>query len=483
MRSIEVRIRIGKEKNIPCIEFSWNIINNKNNTEFIKRTLVSSIQTYQNNWYAFLNRFSTFTNDQLVNSQPEINQILGRKSSWLANESGWDSFRTDRLDQIKELIIISDTEFITLPLELLSLGNTYLGDLIPVIRKIISTSRSRIKKRIGPNSLFIFDDSSVMGIEKSVRREREILLKLADKKLELIQLSKSQISNSRFKEEISNCKFFNFSGHLDLGEFTFNNDQTVSSEELSTWNLSNLELVFLNGCNGLLSSQETKSLGMALLESGVGTVVGFSYYIPTQMAEEIGQLFWKSYLSSKSISKAIKTAKRKLYELSNPFRFTFLYLGVPTEPDETILSTNQKHFSILTIVLTSFLITYYLFNSMNSTSEIKSTTIVSTGKFQKSITEIPKQKQNSKKEEAAKKAIPTIKWISERNHSELNSIINQIGKFKSHTLRVILFTYLEEDHIIYNKEERISIIKSYISKSMSEENLEKLVRQEFGILE
>jgi hypothetical protein len=133
---------------------------------------------------------------------------------------------------------------------------------------------------------------------------------------------------------------------LEPGYIPFLNDSPFFSEEIARMNLSQLDIVFLNGCSGFQSSASRKSLAEGFLSAGVETVIGFSEPIQTLEAEKTSLIFWRTYSKSKDKVKSFQECLTVWKKENSWNRFFFLRMG----GEENISKTsNSKKIKIILV--------------------------------------------------------------------------------------------------------------------------------------
>lgn len=329
------------------LEVIWEI----NNSSAIEPKFLvkkSSIDLFILSWRSFLLRFADIHLHRI--NKTEIDNFLLKKATWLSNELHWSRISEQAILSLQTLTIISDPEFLTLPIELLPIRNSFLGDEIMIFRKIRSEYKTYTTKKLGKARLFVFENESKPNLSYSIENEANQIVSNIRNKENLSILVGKNIRESRFKEEISIAKTFHFAGHLEMGKFSFFDGTEITSDEISHWNLSHLELAFLNGCHSAFQSNEEIGLAAAFLNAGTKEVLGYSYGVPTVESELVGSTFWKTWEKTKSTIISFKAARDLLKRRNSPFRFTFYLFSNAKQT-----KSKMRNIFIGVVMLVSFL--------------------------------------------------------------------------------------------------------------------------------
>ncbi|MCW7498471.1 CHAT domain-containing protein [Leptospira levettii] len=413
----------------------------------------------------------------------EIEELIKKKSYWLANELGWDRISKENLgngSNISNLTVITEPNLIEVPFEILMYKNTFIGDTIKITRKLILDLVPPSNKK-GNSAFFIFDDKSNLNITESTIREEQEIKKLSNKN-KFISMKTSVLKSTRFKEELATCKYFHFAGHLEKEKFQFNEAVTIQSNEIQKWNLSNIDIAYLNGCNGLSSSQSMHSLGVAFIIAGVKSIAGFTYSIPTEEAERTGIRFWKSYFETRSVEKSILSCKQQLKKLESPFRFTLINFGIPIQEDKKHKKILNS-FNVITIIATLFILLYQAFKREEPKTVIDEVTpkIQATEAISTKQSKIVKKQKHDKKVSSVKVEENIRLELYEKFASTQKSnhpLESEINLIQSPSLKKEVNLFLNAEHPIYSFEEKIKVIKSILTKNINEANKEALIKNE-----
>ena len=472
MAILEARVREIEQNGNSGIEIAWSG-NQTDNFELTTKLNSDSILQFERSWSAFLNRFRNDSLGLYKRNQTEIENQLRKKSEWLSNELGWSNFTSDSkfLNKLTKIFVIAESRLIGIPFELLPFKEGFLGDQIQISRKLIIKTKPPNDK-IGKSAFFIFDDVSNQIIQKSTIKENLALANSASKKTQIISVAISTLRNSRFKEEISVTQYFHYAGHLERGVFQFRTEPTIEASEISKWNLSNLEIAFLNGCNSLSSSETTDSLGIAMLHAGVKSIVGFTNTIPTNEAEEVGIIFWKEYFQSKSIERSLDSAKKFLKDLGSPFRFTLIHFGLPLDKQK---KRNLIPFILIITIAIMLLIAILLYSGVNESSEKREN--LNLEKNYDITSSVNPKSPLSDQKNTELKSKEYLKATKERSF-EKSPLDVEIDNLDSESLKNKIRKFLSSDHPIYDIDDRLKIARTILTMNTSEANKEILIMKE-----
>lgn len=469
MAKLEVRIRTAFLEEMPKTEFTWNL-HSQSSFELYSQTKYESLKKFLENWNAFLNQFVNSPEESSQSYKAEVNDKIKQKTKWLSNELGWNLIIEELLNRnlrFSEFTIISEPKYINLPFEILELNGKFLGDELLISRKLI-VEKSPPSNKKGTSAFFVFDDMANSVISSSTTNEKYSLDRNLKKKLNLKSAFTSSLRSTRFKEEISNCELFHFAGHIENNSFIFKDKVHFDSNEIKNWNLSNLNIAFLNGCHALSSITQSESIGIAMIHAGVKSIVGFSNSIPTKEAEEVGVIFWNEYFNSNSIEKSINRAKENLKEKGSPFRFTLSVFGIQSNT-----SNQQKVWKfLLAIAVISLSILAYSFRTkfQSEEREIKSEQNITENKKPeiKIKTKVIAPKISAYKEESKLPSSATIPTSNSKLRSEIEKI--QLNDLKEKAKE-----FLSMEHPIYNRKSREDVLISILLKNVNEKGKLRLL--------
>jgi hypothetical protein len=220
-----------------------------------------------------------------------------------------------------ETVWILDKEFMELPVEILKQNPKQI-----FYRNIRSTQIPPSDK-VGEDLLFVENHYEAKNLLEELNRERIEITEFWDlKKISYRELIGASCTRARFIEKITSAKVVHYSGHSFEDGLWFIDESFLEISDISSLNLSNLELVSLNSCSSAIG------LARGFLEAGVKECVGFLGPVRNDISREAGTIFWDWYLKSGSASQSTQKVRDVLqsrHGVGYPAAFQFVHFGIP----------------------------------------------------------------------------------------------------------------------------------------------------------
>ena len=346
------------------------------------------------------------------------------------------------------IVWVMDEELMALPVEILK------------IHKEQQFYRNIRSKHIPPEGnkadgfLFVENQHSAENLLTEMRIERREILELWEsKEISYKELKGANCTRARFIEKISSVKVIHYCGHSFEDGIWFNDQSRLEISDLTSLNLSNLELVSLNSCSSAIG------LARGFLEAGARECVGFLGPIRNDISKQAGKIFWESYCITNSASLAVEKVRQELQKIHGegyPAAFQFVHFGVPKNKSQKWFQNKKLIISII-FSIGMILGLFFLFSFFSKQELISNNPELNT---------INQEVQN-KKEENVVQDYPEIE--------KRNNFVNEIPiekKNKPIIIKKIINKNL--DNKPKNNEENI-YLKNYNFTDVSSERLEKYI--------
>ncbi|MCB1144156.1 MAG: CHAT domain-containing protein [Leptospiraceae bacterium] len=456
---LSLRIFSSKEDSHK-FEYHWSSSQSSSPVESYTSKEKKELESFLSSWNSLVFR----VNDASI-SDTGIREELQRKSSWLGNLLGFESLQLDTQSKWKELIFIGESDYITLPLGLLSYRGEFLSHQVSIIRKMKINRDNRMEKKNEKN-VFFFQTNFGGELQKSLEEEFLELSKIKWKKGDPIFLKNHLAREERLREYLPISNTFYLGSHIEEDQLVLPDGSRIPSSEIGTWNLSGLELAFLNGCNS------GGSLASAFLSAGTQSYLGYGTPVPNEIAQSIGIAFWKEWNRSGSISRSVQVIQTLLKD--SIFQFSFLHFVSQESKSKT---TKYLKFAMVPIVfLLGVLLSFFLRN--RSSEEIPPQPVENLKE------EIPFPKNTpgirSKSPSIPKpKRFDRVSKKKTKGDSTKNSSI-PIGEIRDQKFRANVIRFLEDDTLILSPKERERIVRRILRVNTDESQKKALFHKETG---
>jgi hypothetical protein len=467
------------------IEAIWGDENS--HEEIINPIPKARFEEFRESWRSLIVRVQTLSSTEFLRSSDELSDLLNKKSNLLSQMIGWDP-----LSFLTKLIIISDSGIPELPFEILPYKSGYLVDYVLIIRNVRRYGK-QLGHKIAEQILYVKHSESKNILKYSLSREEVNLTKVLQKlKSPLLVLKDRTMRPTRFLEELLVSKYFIYCGHLDPANIPFSTEAPISSKEIAKMDLTQLKLVFLNGCSGFQTIDETFSLAQGFLTAGAEFIIGFSEPVKTVDAETASVLFWTKFIETRNIEIAYQACLNNWKANKSWNRFIFARMGHFQEKKIENFSRIKKALMWACILLLPFLGSKYVeFGSSNISSTFEKNVLVQESTFfkenqekEKTIRKIKKNqgksvKQNSydaqivktQKSQVSSEEPPITKidpstspikkeTFDEKSEPELSEMIEAV---KDYTLKNNLRSFISERLDVEEKKYRILKTKEILS--------------------
>lgn len=194
----------------------------------------------------------------------------------------------------KTLIFVAPPSLQAVPFELVNLNGSFLAESVPIVRSVAAEhiiTRER-EKTFGTN-ITLINSRDVENLRPGIESE-------INRSLNLLPKSKSEIyraENLRLDDllaRLSQARVFYYVGHSHAGALPLWRKDRLTAEVLQGQNFSNLEVVFVNGCDSALGAGAKKEgLPAAFALAGARYYLGYSVPITNEIAATIGENFWR----------------------------------------------------------------------------------------------------------------------------------------------------------------------------------------------
>lgn len=436
------------EKNSEEYQCFWESIefHSYQNIVIIPKEILSS---FLKEWEVFLHRIYPLKKKKDIKKwNSEILPVFYEKSFFLHrtlfkehSEEIMNIFQQLYKNQMHTIIFILDSFVVNLPFELLLMQNknqeefTCIYENFCIIRKI--RMQGIIQKREEKRSkVFIILNlaSELQYTKEEVRNLKNIIKKF---NINYKEFSEYNFKISHFLESLSIAKYFHFVGHSTQKGFGIG-EEIISGDILSSLDLSNLEIIFLNSCDSTYYSEEFSNILLGFMKGGVKNVIGYNNIIEDEVSSFISKKFWEQVLKGdQTISEILLNIKKmiiKKYGKLDPANYLLQYFGEFKENRKN-QTYNRKKILMTIFILFIFLLIFGVFfwnynKNSNNTLNLQ---------------------ENNKKDQIQKK------------QSKLEEVIQ---------------IFLTKPHPFYTMEEKKKIIDEILKKSITDEEKIILLKNE-----
>jgi hypothetical protein len=472
---MRLTLRLFASKDNPLLfEYNWND-RTASSVENYTTKDKKEIESFRTSWESLVFRVK----DSSL-QDPIIQEELKKKSTWLGNLLGYETLQLDIKLKWKEFIFISEPEFITLPIGLLTWKGKFLSNQVNIFRKMKIYQRNQMEKKNQKN-IFFFQTNFGGELQSSLEEEFLELSKLPWKNGQPIFLKNQMAREERLKEYLPISKTFYLGSHIEEDSLVLPDGSKISYKEIETWNLSGLDFAFLNGCHS------GGSLAKSFLSSGTKSYIGYGTSIPNEIAQKIGINFWKVWNQTNSISKSIVVIQEMLKD--SIFQFSFLYF-VSQESKPNKSKFYMVGLGFLALIFGVFTIFFSNQNSIlnnevgqgNNKKEnnINSLDFPNKSKKNEMILTKPKKMVLKDKKKDLKEPDQNVVEIPESKHTLIETKTNLIQKIKDNQFQAKLIQFIEDDSEILSKNERESLVYRILRLNIDESQKKSMFHRETG---
>lgn len=338
--------------------------------------------------------------------------------------------------------LLIDPELSSVPWEILRTHKGFLFQDIDYHRGIrIETILKEHKQK--SNTVLIVCNPVKPNLISTVKEECTSLYPILEKKLNLRILKEDHLTRVKLIEEISSAKYLHYAGHTEKNGIPIGTNDFLYSKEITELSFSNLDLVFFNSCHSSFDSIEHSGLTTSFLKAGAKEVIGFLFPVETNLAKEIGIIFWDSYLKSKNSHKSLAKIRKNLYKGSPKEIITAISL--------VHFSTKKQTFQINRILGITFVLLFLLFCIVFSREKKEP---ISIENF-----EVSEPKIATKKDTKVLAVKPK------------DSLMNRISNLSNSEFRKMALSFLSTKHEFLDDFQKRELLNSILSKDISEEKM------------
>ena len=450
-----------------------------------KRIVANSIlASFYNDWVSFVSQARQLKSLQPKNPaiDDEIMRTLVKKGAALASILFGADLPENLFMGRKSLLFSVDPAYANIPFELIEYRESFIVDSFHVLRQIrdqdarLQRPRNRADKK-----LFIMN-SAHSSLLDNVLKEKEIVA--SGKEWSVIDCA--HISESRFIEEIHDCRFIHFAGHTDADGIPFAHGKKIPASSISRLNLGNVDTVFFNSCFSSHQNPKMDSLAQAFVKAGVKNYIGYSLPVRNDIAAEAAALFWKSESRSIPIHRAIARMRTELKSAFGEGDLTWVILNYSGTLDGS--SSSKLHSSLFRtgifigalLLLCSIGLLSFRFLSMNHFAGEKSVPVVPPARNQTRPQADVRSPGKSRSEEAApgidshSTADPRPAALHENQASETlrnsgSDLERKIDeKIRNQGLRKLMLDFLQTSHPFYSKDQKERFVDNLIDAPMKD---------------
>ena len=270
------------------------------------------IESWQN-WLKQIDALSYALPEKDINYLDRFNEFSKSLSSIL--------FGNFSIPFSHETVWILDKEFMELPVEILK------DSPKQIFYRNIRSTQVPPSDKVGEDLLFVENHYDAENLLEELNAERMEITEFWDlKKISYRELIGASCTRARFIEKITSAKVVHYSGHSFEDGLWFIDESHLGISDISSLNLSNIDLVSLNSCSSAIG------LARGFLEAGVRECVGFLGPVRNDISREAGTIFWHWYLKSGSASQSTQKVRDILqsrHGLGYPAAFQFVHFGIP----------------------------------------------------------------------------------------------------------------------------------------------------------
>ena len=373
-----------------------------------------------------------------------------------------------------ETVWIIDKEFMELPVEILK------DSPKQIFYRNIRSTQIPPSDKVGEDLLYIENHYDAEKLLEELNRERIEITEFWDlKKISYRELIGASCTRARFIEKITSAKVVHYSGHSFEDGLWFIDESYLGISDISSLNLSNLDLVSLNSCSSAIG------LARGFLEAGVRECVGFLGPVRNDISREAGTIFWDWYLKSGSASLSVQKVRDILqsqHGMGYPAAFQFVHFGIPRKRK---LFGNKKFVIGVSSLLGFLFFSLYLFYFYSYKNEPKLELIKNQQKetTTQSLEYIEKEqefeKSNTSQEKYPIKSIyPKEKKLNFNNNKEKGTNKN----FNDPVISKPVKNYDIEKYNIYTSNEQVNPLESRLEKYIVALTSEKLKKDIWNYL-
>lgn len=403
---------------------------------------------------------------------------------------------SNSLDE-KEIVWILDSELMSLPVEILQ------NRTEQIFYRNIRTVFIPPTNLKGEGYLYVenhYDASSLM--QKMIAEREEILGTWDRDNILYKQIIGAGCTRIRFIEKITGVTVLHYSGHSFENGIYFTDGAFLNYTDLSTMNLSNLNLVSLNSCSSAIG------LARGFLEAGAKECIGFLGPIRNDLSYEIGKIFWEKYRTTNNAGYSVLETRKLLeekYGKGFPALYQFVHFGTPKRIEKNkkkliyfLLSSFSLLLSILMLYKLVFVNKYKEedrketiipikpvkeSNTTPETKDIVKQKVKETQTIEiKTLTKNPK-KQVKLEKPGKSEQISIIKKESfpkETENKVLEYYIPQqqprihkyIDALQSNSLKQKIRRYLNKEDTLYTYEKKVEVLEKILEFTDSEDLIE-----------
>lgn len=436
------------EKNSEEYQCFWENIElySYQNIVIIPKEILSS---FLREWEVFLHRIYPLKKKKDIKKwSSEVLPVFYKKSFFLHkllfkehSEEIMAIFQKLYKNHINKIIFILDSFVVNLPFELLLMENKNEKEFICIYENFCIVRQIRMQGIIQKNEGKRSEDFIILNLASKLKSTKEELgnLKNIIKKFNINykEFSQYNFKVSHFLESLATAKYFHYVGHSTEKGFGIGKE-IISGEILSSLNLRNLEIIFLNSCDSTYYSGEFSNILLGLMKGGVKNIIGYNNIIEDEISSFISEKFWKQVLKGdQTISEILLNIKKMIiekYGKLEPANYLLQYYGEFKE-NPTVPTSRRKKILISIFILLIFFFAFAIFF-----------------------------------------------WNSNKNSNKIldsqeNKKINEIQK-KQSKLKEVIQIFLTKPHPFYTTEEKKKIIDEILKKSITEEEKIILLKNE-----
>ncbi len=482
----------------------------------------SLIKNFIDDWDAFIPKiqFLKANSPDDPSIDEEIRDKLEKKSNSLKSllfQNREPFLKMNKTNFTNRILFVTDPEFASLPLEILTCKGNFLYQDHIITRQIRSEKLDK-NLRTAKGMLLVSSSNNNEILSRSIQEECGKIQKILSNKVPdedaIIHLHGRNLTLNRFLEELPNVSYLHYAGHSERSGIHFSGEELITDREIEKLGLGNLKIVFFNSCFSGFHSREVAGIAAAFLKSGAIHFVGYSQQVSTEAAKFTGVRFWEKIQKGLPVDRSIFELRKEIAEKfgkGETASFTLCHYG-PESRKENRAGSRKLTIAAPVLLIALIAGNYFLrkdsgFKDIPNASEKNIAGQEQSGSTEKSpaapVTvskELPEQNsrksikrnkkyRNSERDifeeakiklpvEIQKPIEPTKKIMKNENPSNTPSISKPyipknleetISEIQSPRLKNAVEKFLNEEHAFLTVQKRESIVYDVLSEGWSDE--------------
>lgn len=196
-----------------------------------------------------------------------------------------------------------------IPFEALTIGEHFLVEIGSVARCFgMSCGLNPVSGNKAQKTIAVINSRDQEHLRPGVEQEMtHALAQMPKPKAEIYRAENLLLAD--LIARLHQARIFYYAGHTEAGAIPLWKRERLTPNEIKHQNLSNLDIVFVNGCDSAVkSSTSNPGLPEAFLMAGAKNFVGYSIPVSNQIAALVSESFWR-FLPRHGVAETLNRAR------------------------------------------------------------------------------------------------------------------------------------------------------------------------------